>query len=63
MDTFFCLLDLNFCKLMERSGSGFKKIQEVYKAYGKKFQPKVKSYQDYFSITWMDLNIITREGS
>lgn len=51
MDTFFCLLDLNFCKLMERSGSGFKKIQEVYKAYGKKFQPKVKSYQDYFSIT------------
>lgn len=46
---------LALCKLMERSGSGFEKIQEVYKVYGKKFQPKVKSYQDYFSITLMDL--------
>lgn len=46
---------LALCKLMERSGSGFEKIREVYKVYGNRFQPKVKSYQDYFSITLMDL--------
>lgn len=38
---------LALCKLMERSGSGFEKIREVYKAYDNKFQ--------LFSITLMDL--------
>ena len=46
---------LALCKLMERSGSGFEKIREVYKAYENRFQPKVKSYEGYFSITLMDL--------
>jgi len=43
------------CKLMERSGSGFEKIKDVYKSYDNRFQPYIKSYPDYFSITLMDL--------
>ncbi len=46
---------LAMCNLMQRYGSGFEKILEEYAPYDVKFQPKVSSERDWFTITLMDI--------
>lgn len=41
--------------LMERSGSGFQTIFDVYKPYGSKYQPSVLCYADYFILRLKDV--------
>lgn len=49
---------LAMCKLMQRYGSGFEKILEVYAPYGQEYQPKVSSENSWFTITLMDVAYI-----
>ena len=44
------------CKLMEKRGSGFDKIEEEYSSYDKKYAPFVNSSNLYFSLTLLDLS-------
>ncbi|MBO8427988.1 MAG: hypothetical protein IAC58_05560, partial [Firmicutes bacterium] len=44
------------CKLMEKRGSGFDKIEEEYSLYDKKYAPFVNSNNLYFSLTLLDLS-------
>ena len=46
---------LAMCNLMQRYGSGFEKILEEYAPYNKKFQPRVSSERNWFTITLMDI--------
>lgn len=43
------------CKLMEKRGSGFDKIEDEYKSYDKKYAPFLNSNNLYFSLTLLDL--------
>lgn len=43
------------CKLMEKRGSGFDKIEEEYSHYDKKYAPYLNSNNLYFSLTLLDL--------
>lgn len=43
------------CKLMEKRGSGFDKIEEEYSPYGDEFAPFANSNNLYFSLTMFDL--------
>lgn len=43
------------CKLMEKRGSGFDKIEEEYLPYDKKYRPYLNSNNLYFSLTLLDL--------
>ncbi len=50
------------CGLMQKFGSGFDKIVDAYSPYEVKYQPKVKSFPDWFMITLMD-TVYTPENS
>lgn len=53
------------CKLMEKRGSGFDKIEEEYRPYGDEFAPFANSNNLYFSLTMFDLaekNPLAAEG-
>lgn len=43
-------------KLMEKKGSGFDKITEDYRVYGKEFAPYASSASNYFELTLPDLS-------
>lgn len=42
-------------KIMEKKGSGFDKITELYKPYGDKYAPFIDTSNQYFSLTLPDL--------
>lgn len=47
---------LAMCNLMQRYGSGFEKILEEYAPYDTRFQPRVSSERNWFTITLMDIS-------
>lgn len=45
----------NICKVMDKKGSGFDKIEEEYKPYGINFAPMATSNNQFFSLTLPNL--------
>jgi ATP-dependent DNA helicase RecG len=54
---------LDLCGYMEKSGTGFDRITELYGAYPSKYAPSVSADRDTFSITLKDVTYFEEDAS